>query len=310
MYVPGCFIFLPSRIVEREDLHDVRAAGQASPRQSAGQNLGERAQIGLDVAKGLKSPRCDAKARDDFIQDEEHVLLAGQLPEAPQKLRPGRHNTPVRSVSFVDHARGLVLVDRAGDGRQVVRPDEHQIARDCVGHAGRDVLGRVVGRLGRGNQRVVPAVEVTDELHDLVPAGRDPRNAKRHQGRFRAAVGKADLLGSGDELLDPLAPFDLKLVAGPGMRGQSRLTPHGLDHGRMAVPQEERPVPDPVIDDLVSIDVPFPRAGGPVDINRKRLEIASVMRDAAGEDLCARSYSRREAGNRSQNAESIRRETT
>ena len=51
----------------------------------------------------------------------------------------------------------------------------------------------------------------------------------------------------------------------------------------MVVPQQQRAVAHPVVDELVAVDVPLAAAVGPLDVDREWDEIATVVGDATGD---------------------------
>ena len=65
------------------------------------------------------------------------------------------------------------------------------------------------------------------------------------------------------------------------MRSPRKLPRYHFDHLRMVVAEKQCSVPAGVIDVFVPINVPFSRAGRPLNINRIRFESAAVVRDAA-----------------------------
>ena len=76
------------------------------------------------------------------------------------------------------------------------------------------------------------------------------------------------------------------------MRAQTQRALRRLDHLRPIVSEQQRSVPADVVDVLVAIDVPLPRAGGALHVHRPRRERANVVRDTGREDaaraLCER----------------------
>src|SRR5262245_23514841 len=93
---------------------------------------------------------------------------------------------------------------------------------------------------------------------------------------------EARQLGAGDETVDELGPADLVLVRGAEVRAEPDLDTDGLDHGRMAVAEEEGAVAHPVIDVLVAVDVPLVAPSRALDVDRKRQLMPDVVGDAAG----------------------------
>ncbi len=71
---------------------------------------------------------------------------------------------------------------------------------------------------------------------------------------------KRTISADGISLVTSSAQRDLELVAGAQVRAARGLLLHGLDHGGMAVAEEERAVAHPVVDELVPVHVPLARA--------------------------------------------------
>src|SRR5579884_274402 len=71
-------------------------------------------------------------------------------------------------------------------------------------------------------------------------------------------------------------------MAGTRMCGPAHLRPHRLHDGWMAMAQQQRPVAGPVVDQVVAVHVPLMSALGPIDVDRKRLQVTEVMCDPAG----------------------------
>ena len=69
------------------------------------------------------------------------------------------------------------------------------------------------------------------------------------------------------------------------MRALRHLRLHSLDHGRMRMAEQERAVAAEIVDILVAIDVPLAGALGPGDMDGIGIEIARIVRDAAGQNL-------------------------
>src|SRR6516164_6651378 len=81
-----------------------------------------------------------------------------------------------------------------------------------------------------------------------------------------------------------MSPLNFLFVTGPWMRCQCRLFLNGLHDGRMTVAQQQCSVTAPVVDQLMSIDIPLVRAGGTLNIDREWLQVTDIMSDAVGED--------------------------
>jgi hypothetical protein len=182
-----------------------------------------------------------------------------------------------------DHAaNGRIALEGPLHQGGIIGRDDHRLRR----HLGRDARDRPAGgrAVGAGDQEVVPAVEVTGELEHAGPAGGDPRQPQGHHGRLGARRHEADALGAGHQPLHPGAPFDLPLVTGADVRAVSDLAAHGLHDGGVAVPQQQGAVAGPVVDQVAALDRSLVAALGVVHIHGERLEVAQVVRDAAGKD--------------------------
>jgi hypothetical protein len=62
-------------------------------------------------------------------------------------------------------------------------------------------------------------------------------------------------------------------IVGPA----AELAHDGVSHRRVPMPKEEGAMPDPVVDQLVAIDIPFPRPLGAIHIDGERREVADVV---------------------------------
>ena len=102
-------------------------------------------------------------------------------------------------------------------------------------------------------------------------------------GRLGAGHREADQLGGRDQPSDPLGPLDLELVTGAEVRAARDLPLDRVDEGGVGVPEEQRAVPHPVVDVLAAVDVPLAGTRRPLDVERERREIPTVVRDAAGD---------------------------
>src|SRR5205085_7922589 len=69
-------------------------------------------------------------------------------------------------------------------------------------------------------------------------------------------------------------------MAAARVSGFRSLSLHSRDDVWMRMAEQHRPVAGPVIDELVAIDVPLPRAALAIDIDRERLHVTQIVRDA------------------------------
>jgi hypothetical protein len=83
--------------LEVEEIEDVLAAGDGTPRQASGENLGEGRQIGPDAVFGLGTARRHAEAGHHLVEDQQHAVLPGQFAQRLQKRRVDRQLRAVRA---------------------------------------------------------------------------------------------------------------------------------------------------------------------------------------------------------------------
>src|SRR4029077_5065708 len=102
---------------------------------------------------------------------------------------------------------------------------------------------------------------------------------------FRARAGKAHPLRTGDQPVDELGPAHLQFVTGTPVRAELRLLANGLEHGRMAVTQQQGAMAAEVIDVFIAVDVPLARSRRACGIDRVRQQRAAVVRQSGRNDL-------------------------
>src|SRR5262249_60031901 len=73
-------------------------------------------------------------------------------------------------------------------------------------------------------------------------------------------------------------------MTGAVVRATCRLLDHGITHVWGVMPHNERAMAHPVVDVLSAIDIPFVRAIGTFDKDRKRLHAAVVVGNAVREE--------------------------
>ena len=134
-------------------------------------------------------------------------------------------------------------------------------------------------------------MEVLREANQGLSTGEGAREADRHHRRFRAGAGEPHYLRRRDEVVHPLRPDDFQLMRCAVVRPALELPGDGLLDGRVVVAQQQRAVAEDVIDEAVAVDVPFVRALRALDVDRERLEVADVVRDAIGQERDALSCS-------------------
>ena len=102
-------------------------------------------------------------------------------------------------------------------------------------------------------------------------------NTKREQRGLGARIGEPHALGTWKEPLDLGTPFQLQLVRCAVVGSPSELVLDGLDHDGSIVTEQQRTVTHPVVDEALALDCPFVSAFGPVDINRRGVEVATIV---------------------------------
>ena len=129
---------------------------------------------------------------------------------------------------------------------------------------------------------VVPAVEMPLEPHQRVLAGEGARQPHRHQRRLGAGGGEAHPLDRRHKALDRLRPAHLARVVGAEMRALRQRLGHRRRHRRMPVAEQQRAMAAVEVDIAVAVHVPFVRPLGAGDVDAVGIEVARIMRDAAG----------------------------
>src|SRR5690606_172593 len=159
-----------------------------------GDDFSHGGHIGRDAAMFLEPAGGDTEAGNDFVENEDHLFFGREFSQPLQKLGAGGADAPMGAVSFVNHAGGLMLVDGAGHGVEVVGRHNVQFAEDAVGYAGDAVVARFVRRLAGRDELVVPAVKMAGKLEDFGASTDDASDAKGHERSLGAAAGEPQLL--------------------------------------------------------------------------------------------------------------------
>jgi len=281
----GDLLLLPCRgrgVIDQ--VENLALAGDRAARQAARHDLGQDAEVGRDAHRLLRTARRPAETGDDLVHQHHDAAPCRDLAHLLGEARRQRHLAPRSARRFEHHRRDVVAaLEQLHDRTDIV--GGHQDRQ--VGHALGNARGRraVIVRGGARGDVVVPAMEVADEADDLVLAGMGAGEADRHVRGFRARRGETDFLGRRDQLAHEFGPTHLELVAGTIVRPEIHLPLHGLDDGGMRMAEQHRAVTTEVIHVLVAIDVPFARPHGTRDVNRIRVEVARIVRDAARQHL-------------------------
>ena len=111
------------------------------------------------------------------------------------------------------------------------------------------------------------------ELHDLVVTGNRTHQPHRIHVGLAAGADKTHLFGAGERATNLFGQFNAPGVVGEEGGALTNLLAHGLDDLRMRVAEDHRARPHQVVDVLVAIFVPYPRAVALAN-NDRRIEIA------------------------------------
>jgi len=170
----------------------------------------------------LSAAEGDPEPGDHFVEDEQHVVLAGGPPQELVPARQGRDDAAVGGHGFGDHGRKLVsvLADQPlGRLRVVVAADDDQVLhrpRDAAldAHGAGTLLGacEVERGAGRDGRHARPAVVHALELEDLVPARIGAREADGGHRGFAAGVAEAHQIAPRHRLADLAADLVVELV--------------------------------------------------------------------------------------------------
>jgi hypothetical protein len=168
------------------------------------------------------------------------------------------------------------------DGVRVVPVRNEDIGRDDGLDAlrlgdGRELARRPVALEGLAHRAVVPedpvgpAVVVALEEQHLLAARGGSGYPQRGLDGFRAGHVEPHLLRAGDHRHDPLRRLDLEVRLAGIDQAAIELRFDRVDHWARRVPEEERPVREHVVDQLVAVDVEEMRSVGVIEEQRPGL---------------------------------------
>ena len=148
---------------------------------------------------GLALTASAASAGDYMSADEVKALFTGKTFDGvylPKDKNFKAYEAPDGSHIVVERSLGSLEV-----------PGGHQ--DDALGHRRRNPArwGSVELSEESGRGVVVPAMEVSDQSHDLGSTGDRPRQPQRQLRRFGPRVGEPHAFRAGYQALDPLRPF-------------------------------------------------------------------------------------------------------
>ena len=201
------------------------------------------------------------------------------LAQAAHIVQRQRYLSPHRAGRLEDDGSHIV-VERSLGSLEV--PGGHQ--DDALGHRRRNPArwGSVELSEESGRGVVVPAVEVSDQSHDLGSTGDRPRQPQRQLRRFGPRVGEPHAFRAGYQALDPLRPFYLELGASPVVEAFHDLILYRLQNLRMIVAEEQGSMTAGIVDVFVAVHVPLAGTRCVGDVDAVGLDVAGVVGDAAG----------------------------
>ncbi len=201
----------------------------------------------------------EAETGDDLIKDEQRLGAVAQFTETRQKARLWADDPLHRLDDDRRELPGVILHDALHRIEIVVGSDQHRFGKRVwdTGRVG-DPSG-VAGWHPRDNgirRVVVVAVEADFELEDL----RTPREGSGHaqgvEGGLGAGGAEHHSFGAWDCGYELCGQLDRHVTESSVMVDRTGgLSPHGLDHCRVLVAQDERSGAAHVIEVLGSLDV-------------------------------------------------------
>ena len=286
----GLLDLLARRVEARAEVfHDVSVAGNAAcARVTAGDDLTEDGEVGVDAVVALGTGHADAEAGDDFVTDEERAVLAAEGLDAFDEL-------------FGDGTGGGLGadgldVDRSGAAVELVEPEFLLEVLKVAGEEflgmfedeGRDAAGLEVPGAGDTHapcQLIGPAVVGAAHLQDVLFAGGKTGHTDSAHAGLGARAEHTEHVDGRDAVGDLLAEFVLVLVeeAGGGAAGVQKVDDGFADDGVVGTEDGRAAGLEQVVV-LVAVDVIELRAFRFGEDQRMRIVEGEVVLDAAGDD--------------------------
>ncbi len=118
---------LAAAVAEGEDVHDVGAPGQRAAGHAAGDDLGERREVGRDADHRLRAARRPAEARHDLVEHDERAVRARGLGDGRDALGRERHGAPGGAGRLEDHAGHVAARELALERARGERVDHREV---------------------------------------------------------------------------------------------------------------------------------------------------------------------------------------
>ena len=195
-------------------------------------------------------------------------MLGAQLANALHERHAGAHEVHVAGDRLDHHAGDLVALGgkRLFDLGNVVVFQHQGVLHHFRRHARTGGVAEG-GQAGAGlhQQCICMTVIAALELDQLAATGVAARQADGAHAGFGARTHQANLFGAGRQLEDLLGQLDLALGRRPKREPVQRGLLHGLQHLRVAVPQDHRAPGADVIDVAGALGIPHVGALGAGD---------------------------------------------
>jgi hypothetical protein len=195
-------------------------------------------------------------------------MPAAFIAQIVEEILARKIKTGVGGDRFEDDSgdRFRILPKGGANGFDVIERERNRQRGKFAGHSGA-VRAAMSQRATAGldEQGVHVAVITAFKLDDLIAAGEAARQAKTGHGRFRAAVDHAHLFDRGHPAADKLGHFDFERVRNAEAEPTSRGRGDSLYDNRGGVPENRGAPRADIIDVFVPVDIPNPRAFGPID---------------------------------------------
>ena len=180
-------------------------------------------------------------------------MLRGQVTQRAQELRNHRHSPLGPAAGLQDHRRDIPARQRSfRSGDVVVREhDDFGFDRRRDAARARAMEGVTVAQY----RPIVPAMEVPFQPADPGAASRCSRQPQRHECRFGTRGNEPDALGRWHQIDDPLRPPHLGKMTGSIVGTELALTDDRVHNRWRRVPQHQRAMAHPVVNQFVAVEV-------------------------------------------------------
>ena len=114
--------------------HVLALAAEGAHGQAAADDLAEGGQVGIDAEAGLGAAEGGAEAGDDFVEDEQGAVLAGDLAQAFEEAGLGQDEAHVGGHGFDDDGGDAfaMLAEDLAHGLKVVVGGQQGVVREFI----------------------------------------------------------------------------------------------------------------------------------------------------------------------------------